>query len=211
MSQSTMQPGSSVVRAGGSRCAGCSRGFTLIELLTTISIAAILLAIAAPSFVQFQRNSELTSSANSFLAAVTAARAEAMKRQLTVFVVPCSTAVPACSAVGGTDWSQGWIVYADGDWNNAYTTGGTSTDVLVSQRDKLPTTVSIGLDNTGGSVQFNGAGYLLSAGGSTQPVSTLRYVQFKNATETRNVLLMPGGKLRVCKPDALVCTTTATF
>src|SRR5688500_7599105 len=47
---------------------GRSEGFTLIELLTTIVLAAILLAVAAPNFMAFQRNSELTSAANSMLA-----------------------------------------------------------------------------------------------------------------------------------------------
>ena len=48
-------------------------GFTLIELMVTIALAAVLMTIAAPSFVQYQRNSELTSLTNSLLAAINAA------------------------------------------------------------------------------------------------------------------------------------------
>ena len=82
-------------------------GFTLIELMVTIAIASILLMIATPSFVAFQRNSELTSLANSFIAAVNATRGEAMK------VGRHAMAVPA----DGTNWSSGWTVFVDNDGN----------------------------------------------------------------------------------------------
>ena len=35
-------------------------GFTLIELMITLAIGAVLMMVAAPSFVGFQRNSEMT-------------------------------------------------------------------------------------------------------------------------------------------------------
>ena len=56
---------------------GAGAGFTLIELMVTLAIAAVLMMVAAPSFVGFQRNSEMTSVTNSLLAAANAARAEA--------------------------------------------------------------------------------------------------------------------------------------
>ena len=65
-----------------------SAGFTLIELVVTIAIAAVLAALAVPSFIQYQRNSELTSLTNSLLAAVNAAKGEAMKTGRNAFVIP---------------------------------------------------------------------------------------------------------------------------
>nr|MDH4446330.1 prepilin-type N-terminal cleavage/methylation domain-containing protein [Acidovorax sp.] len=73
-------------------------GFTLIELVVTIAIAAVLMAVAAPSFIGFQRNSELTSVTNSLISATNAARAEAMKTGMNAFVVPTAN---------GNDWSAG--------------------------------------------------------------------------------------------------------
>ncbi len=55
-------------------------GFTLIELLVTIAILAIILAFAAPSFVNLIENSRVTTQANTLLAAVSLARSEAVKQ-----------------------------------------------------------------------------------------------------------------------------------
>ena len=109
-------------------------GFTLIELMVTIAIAAILLLVAAPSFVTYRQNSQLTAAANTFLANAFAARAEAMKRQLNVFVRPA-----------GADWSAGWTSYVDGDWDNFNNTPG--VDITLSTQGPL-TQVTISNDTT---------------------------------------------------------------
>ncbi|QKV57365.1 MAG: GspH/FimT family pseudopilin [Dechloromonas sp.] len=57
-----------------------ARGFTLIELLITFMIAAILAALAAPSFTSFIKNNRLTTTTNDLLADLALARSEAAKR-----------------------------------------------------------------------------------------------------------------------------------
>ena len=44
-----------------------SKGFTLIELLLTITILAIILAFAVPSFVNMIENSRVTTQSNTCL------------------------------------------------------------------------------------------------------------------------------------------------
>ncbi len=90
-------------------------GFTLLELMIVLALAAVILAIGAPSFTEFRRNGRLTADANDFLTAVQMARTEAVKQQRTVSL--CATddplaASPACS--GDADFS-GWLVFADPD------------------------------------------------------------------------------------------------
>lgn len=59
-------------------------GFTLIELMVTIAVAAILLAVAVPSFRHLIISNRLTTAANNVVTAVTLARSEAIKRNANV-------------------------------------------------------------------------------------------------------------------------------
>ncbi len=55
-------------------------GFTLVELMVTIFVAAILMAIAVPSFKHIIASSRLTTVSNSLVDALNTARMEAIKR-----------------------------------------------------------------------------------------------------------------------------------
>ncbi|GMQ95632.1 MAG: type IVa pilus pseudopilin TppE [Gammaproteobacteria bacterium] len=85
-------------------------GFTLIELLITITIAAILSAVAAPSFSRLIRDTRLTTSANNLVSVLNLARSESAKRGANVFVQADS---------GTTAWESGWTVYVDTNGNAA--------------------------------------------------------------------------------------------
>lgn len=83
-------------------------GFTLIELMVTISVMAILLMIAVPSFNEVTLGSKLGSFANNFVASAHQARSEAIKRNAVVSLCVSSNGT-SCGAGG---WEQGWIVQA---------------------------------------------------------------------------------------------------
>jgi type IV fimbrial biogenesis protein FimT len=85
-------------------------GFTLVELMVTVAIVAILSAIALPSFSTSIRNSRLASTTNEFIAGVNLARSEAVKSNRIGQICASSD-----GATCGTDWSAGWIVWADAD------------------------------------------------------------------------------------------------
>ena len=76
-----------------------SHGFTLIELMVTISIAAVLMAVAAPSFRDLVAGQKIKTASYDVLSALTYARSEALKRNLNVSLV---------QATGG--WQNGWEV-----------------------------------------------------------------------------------------------------
>ena len=82
------------------------RGFTLVEMLVALSILAVLLALAAPSFTEASLPSKLRSTANSLVGAAQLARSEAIKRDAVVTL--CVSTDGATCGVG--NWSQGWIV-----------------------------------------------------------------------------------------------------
>lgn len=174
-----------------------ARGFTLIELMVVLILLGVMLTLAAPSFMTFQRNAELTSASNSFVAALSAARAEAMKRQLRTFVVPLS----------GTNWASGWRVFVDTDSNvvSGSISAGTG-DTIVSEQAALPATVGITsssfpVDGTAAYVMFNGSGSMTNIDRTFSD----RSIVLTNGTESRRIIANPAGRLRVCKPSETGC------
>lgn len=101
--------GRSRMRRSGSRPQG---GFTLIELLVTISIAAIMMTLAIPNFMDFLRNNRLAGQANDFVLACAYAKSEAVKRGLRVTI--CSRQNDSTCAAS-TTWDTGWLVFVDVD------------------------------------------------------------------------------------------------
>ena len=84
-------------------------GFTLIELLVVISIAAIIMAIAVPSFNQLVGQQRVKAAAKDFKSAVALARSEARKTGLNTSI----RQIGKTSVTGGS-WekmSDGWHVF----------------------------------------------------------------------------------------------------
>jgi type IV fimbrial biogenesis protein FimT len=90
-----------------------NRGFTALELLVVIAVAAVLVAVAAPSFSQLRHGASIGSSANQMLWALHYARSSAILRN--VPAVLClskdgANCIPAAEAS-----ANGWIVFHDRD------------------------------------------------------------------------------------------------
>lgn len=86
-----------------------ARGFTLLELLVTIAVAAILLAIAIPSYRSVVQRNAMAATVNDLVGDLNFARNQAVTRGQRVYM--CRSSGNATCA-GSGDWSQGWIVYA---------------------------------------------------------------------------------------------------
>lgn len=176
-------------------------GFTLIELMVTFVLLAVLLTLAAPSFITYQRNAELTSAANSFVAALSAARGEAMKRQVRAFVVPLS----------GTNWATGWQVFVDVDSSvTSASIAPAGIDIVVTQQAALQngvtvTASSFPVSGTTAYVMFNGNGSMTMLDKTFQVGS----LELSNGSESRRVIANPEGRLRVCKPSETGCSESA--
>jgi type IV fimbrial biogenesis protein FimT len=174
-----------------------AKGFTLIELMVTIALAAILMAIAAPSFMAFQRNAELTSFANSMVASINAARGEAMKRGRYAMLVPADS----------THWSSGWIAFVDVDRSQSF---DASKDIVVQEREAPPSYLTITPNGTALAtppyIMFDASGYATSKssgfGNLTFNIVRSDVSSSTSWSETRNVIISVTGRVRACKPTS---------
>ncbi len=127
-------------------------GFTLIELIITLTIAGILIAMAAPAMQTFIQNQRLTSQANALVADINIARSEAIKRGSSVTLCS-SSSLTGCSA--STQWESGRIVFLDSNGNGAVNTGDTiirasqSLEGSNTLRSVGSTTTGITFESTG--------------------------------------------------------------
>jgi type IV fimbrial biogenesis protein FimT len=81
--------------------------FTVMELLITLSVMAIVLMLAIPSFKTLLLNNRLNANVDSLANNLNYARGVALNDAMTIKVCPLGT---ANSTVCGANWSSGWIV-----------------------------------------------------------------------------------------------------
>ena len=92
----------------------------MVELVTVVAVAAVLTAIALPSFQGTMRSNRVATSTNEMLASLAYARSEAIRS--TRFTSVCgSQAGAACDG----QWTQGWMVFDDRDGDGLLEAGET--------------------------------------------------------------------------------------
>jgi len=138
------------------------RGFTLLELLTTISIVAILTAIAVPSFDYLNNRRITQTQVENLQRALALARQTALAKNRQVALCP-SLDGNACA--NSQDWSSGYLVFIDANENEAFdvAAGDVPVEFIYGVRNVAGQSTSGSLrhrlvaDTT--SLQFNAAGF----------------------------------------------------
>ena len=120
-------------------------GLTLIELLVVLSIAVILMALAAPSFNETLRRNRIETAANGLLSALNFARTEAIRRGVSITV-----------RKNGTQWEQSYFAFVDTNGNGSQDTG----EALLRRRDALPAgyTLRTNSNNFANYIRYNARG-----------------------------------------------------
>lgn len=175
------------------------KGFTIIELMVTVAIAAILLSVAAPSYTTFIRNSQLSDAVGEFMSAANAARGNAIKQGINTYLVPAT----------GTDWSTGWYVFADGNWDGVYTASDPK-DVLVMQSPSPNTILTVTTPTAStlasGYLIFNGSGYPKMTNGG---LGSGRLKIANGTTRAIIISINTTGRVRSCVENTTTCKDTS--
>lgn len=116
-----------------------SRGTSLIESLVVLSVVAIGLTVATPSFVEFRLRQQMIAARNVFTVALASARMAAVTRQRRL--VMCPTSANRCA--GGTRWNKGWLLFVDDNRNERHDAG----EAIVDSGAEIP---GIALASTSG-------------------------------------------------------------
>lgn len=126
-----------------------SQGFTLIELIVALSVLAIIVAMAVPSFTSLINSNRLSTNANELVAAVQLAKMESLRRGMRVAVCESSD---GDTCTDGDDWVQ-WITIADIDRDGDF---DGSDEVLRVGIAKAPVQVRVSSDigDNGNRIEF---------------------------------------------------------
>jgi type IV fimbrial biogenesis protein FimT len=91
-------------------------GFTLLELMISLVIVGIAFGFALPGVRSLIQNERLGGYANNFMADLSLARNEAIKRATSVTICKSTNptaATPSCDADATTPWVSGRIIFVD--------------------------------------------------------------------------------------------------
>ena len=194
-------------------------GVTLVELMVTISILAILAAIAMPNFASLMLTNRLASQTNDVMAAVTTARAEAIRRNQRVVVcrydgINANGTVPAtfaCNTTAGV-WG-GVVVFNDANGNNAY--DGANADprlneelIKVVRFDTSRFQVQAGpiISALSNEIVFRGDGIARDGAGAFLNSGQLRIcIDSNDGNNARDISLRGGGKTVLTQATSATC------
>lgn len=146
------------------------KGFTLLELMVTLFIAAILMAIAIPSFETLINNSRMNSAYSSLVTELNYARSEAVQRNTSVTICASSNQA-TCSNTN--NWHLGRLVFVDVNGNGAVNAEDTLLKVFprseanISMISAVFTNASFIVYNSNGTVNQAGTLFVCDPRGET--------------------------------------------
>lgn len=175
------------------------RGFTLIELLVTIALTALLMTLAAPSFLQYQRNAEITALSNSLLFTINTVRSAAMRTGQNALVTPHDRSA---------GWNSGWVGFVDINRDNEYTENAEA--IIHKQKapgNHLKITGNSTIADSALYLKFNGLGYSIGKDAVTPvaldaavPVALTLTAKRAGGEEKRCIVVARTGRATSYKP-----------
>ncbi len=173
-------------RISGMRNRSSCYGMTLIELLLVVSVVAILLANALPSFRETIMNSRRTAAINELVGTIQFARGEAAKRNREVVLCP-SGGGRQCTA---DSWNLGWLVFANLDADSP------------ARLDKGEPLLHVKPARDGLKITANRLAFRFRPLGVRSVNGTITFCDSRGAQSARAVIISYTGRPRVSARDA---------
>lgn len=164
-------------------------GFSLVELMVVLAIAAILLGTGVPLVRNLVQSQRLTAVVNDFFASMNLARAEAIRRNVRIDMVPSN---------GSGDWADGWFIFIDEDNNQRPDTGEERIFVHEAVAKEISITANL-TDSAVPYLAYNGTGRTRSNASDQSP--QFGSFIFTLDKHVRKIKLNFLGRARVCNPE----------
>ncbi|MET3377429.1 type IV fimbrial biogenesis protein FimT [Variovorax boronicumulans] len=183
-----------------------SLGFTLIELMITVTLLAILMMLAAPSMMEWVRNSKVRAVSEALQNGLREAQSESLRRsRQVVFALTDSKPTADSSAftakTDGNHWTVRALPSMAGE-SSAFVSSGILTDVGPGVTITGPAVVcfnSVGrlVPNTTSAFSTLTGGATCSVDAASPPIFD---IQLDGADRPLRVLVALGGQVRMCDP-----------
>jgi type IV fimbrial biogenesis protein FimT len=191
-----------------------NRGYTLIELLITMALFVILLGLGVPSFMTFIQNAKVKNAAETTLAGLNMARAEAVRRNAVVRFQLVSDLTASCTASSN---GLAWVISLDDPAGLCDVAISNTTAPRIYQKQSgTEGTDSITVSATAGSgVAFNGLGRVTSGAALPVPFTQIDFSSAQGVCEhaaadgtvrCMRILLSTGGQAKLCDPKVTATT-----
>ncbi len=175
-------------------------GFTAIELMVTVAIMAVLMALAAPSFIPLIEGWRVRQAAEQLQSTLYYARSEAIKRGGRVVVQKLPNNTNGCTTAStNAAWGCGWTVCHDVNNSGTCTTADTEL-----QRYDTPSQIEVERTSTGAAIQLNRWGLV---NGTWVGFSLMPKGKSISNTSARGVCMSSGGRVRIIRSEDLPCTS----
>lgn len=170
-----------------------SRGFSLIELLFTLTISAVLLSLALPSYSYLINDIDVDHSAKGLFTMLSLARSSAVEKRKQVTLCGIESDQLACVPFkwsGESDWSNGVLVFIDHDKNERFSSD-VDTVLKVSRFRLSSMTVK---SSTGSFIAYKSSGYAQGFSNGTVTFISNDYVRQLKVTNLGRVRYIPQGQ-----------------